>query len=398
VRAVAALAALVSLALGVPASADGGPSTDATAEAAFSSGHFDAAAEIFAQVLKTQATDATANLGLGTIRLYQNDLTAARPLLAAAIAADPSDTHAQARMRELERRVAEAKQVATVAGTEADVPFVIADPLPVVRIRIDGTEANFMVDTGGSFVVEPDFAQRLGLSVQSAGNGVFAGGKQAAMSTSVVKSVDAGGAHAENVPAIVMPTHATDLFASGTKIDGVIGTTLFERFLVTIDYPHARLILRPRSATASATFQTAAQSAGATIVPCWLAGDHFVLANARVNDAPPGLFLFDSGLAGGGISPSKELLDAAHITLDTKSAFTGVGGGGPVAAVPFVAHEVAVDTAVQRDVRGLYTPEGDPLETLFPFKVWGLISNDYLKHYAYTVDFDAMKIVLAPGA
>jgi hypothetical protein len=26
---------------------------------------------------------------------------------------------------------------------------------------------------------------------------------------------------------------------------------------------------------------------------------------------------------------------------------------------------------------------------------WGAISNDFLRNYAYTVDFDAMKIVLA---
>ncbi len=50
-------------------------------------------------------------------------------------------------------------------------------------------------------------------------------------------------------------------------------------------------------------------------------------------------------------------------------------------------------TAVQRNVPGLYTPEGTALSP-FPFTVWGLISNDFLKHYAFTVDFDAMMIVL----
>jgi hypothetical protein len=64
-----------------------------------------------------------------------------------------------------------------------------------------------------------------------------------------------------------------------------------------------------------------------------------------------------------------------------------------VTAVPFVAKSIKVGTAEQPDVRGLYTPEGAPP---FPFAVWGAVSNDFLKHYAYTVDFDAMKIVLAP--
>ena len=133
----------------------------------------------------------------------------------------------------------------------------------------------------------------------------------------------------------------------------------------------------------------------AVSVPCWLVGDHFVFAMAQVNGAPPGLFLFDSGLAGGGIMPSKALIETAHITLDEAHASTGMGGGGPVRAVPFVASSVAVGSAVQHDVPGLYTPEGSPL-AIFPFTVQGLISHEYLKHYAYTVDFDAMKITLSP--
>ena len=117
------------------------------------------------------------------------------------------------------------------------------------------------------------------------------------------------------------------------------------------------------------------------------------MARAQVNEAPPGLFLFDSGLAGGGVMPTSELVQAANIKIDESRATNGVGGAGTVRTIPFTASRVAVGSAVQRDVPGQYTPEGTPLAR-FPFTVWGLISNDFLKHYAYTVDFDAMKIVL----
>ncbi|HYL27987.1 MAG TPA: aspartyl protease family protein, partial [Candidatus Nitrosotalea sp.] len=159
------------------------------------------------------------------------------------------------------------------------------------------------------------------------------------------------------------------------------------------DYPRNRLVLRARSPKISAAFQAEAASAGATIVPCYLIGDHFVLAQAQVNDAPPGLFMFDSGLAGGGLMPSAGLVAAAKITVDRSKAQTGFGGGGAVTAVPFVAERVAVGTAVQQNVTGLYTPQGTPFG-IFPFTVWGAISNDYLRNYAYTVDFEAMRIVL----
>ncbi|HTU82517.1 MAG TPA: aspartyl protease family protein [Candidatus Acidoferrales bacterium] len=387
--ALAATAALVSFAS--PAAAE-----DATAAALFASGNFDAAAVRYSADLATNAHDPKASLGLGTIRLYQNDLAAARPLLQAALAADPSNATAASRLRELQRRVAEASRTATVAGAQTIVPFVTADPLPVVRIRVNGKDATFMIDTGGDFVLEPQFAATLGLTLEGAGTGVFAGGKTAALQRATVRRVEFGTAVAEDVAATVLPTHASDLFAGKIAIDGILGTTVFERFLVTIDYPHARLIVRPRSPAVSTAFERAATAAGATIVPCWLVGDHFVFATAQVNDAPPGLFFFDTGLAGGGLSPAPQLLTAAKITIDAARAGTGVGGGGAVTAIPFVASRIAVGNAVVRHVPGLYTPQGNPFG-IFPFAVWGLISNDFLAHFAYTVDFDAMKIVLAPS-
>ncbi len=160
-----------------------------------------------------------------------------------------------------------------------------------------------------------------------------------------------------------------------------------------MDYPQKRLVLRARSPKTSAAFQAEATSDGATIVPFYLVGDHFVFARAQVNEAPPGLFMFDSGLAGGGLMPSAQLVAAAKISLDQSASGTGIGGGGSVTSVPFVAARIAVGSAEQRNITGLYTPQGTPFG-IFPFAVWGAISNDFLRNYAYTVDFDAMRIVL----
>lgn len=370
-------------------------SAGASAESAaqlFARGDFAAAATAYQALLQRNPTDRDARLRLGAIRLYQNDLTAAEPLIDAVYYADPQNTRAQQLIFEVQRRRAEAARRTTLAADETTVPFVTADPLPVVRVVADGTSANFLIDTGADVVLEPAFAQRIGVKTTESGNGVFAGGLHAPTERGVLASLTLGDATAYDVPAHVMVTHAADLF-KGLSIDGIVGTTYFERFLVTIDYPNNRLILRSRSPRVSARFQTEAASAGATIVPFYLVGDHFVMAQARVNDATPGLFLFDSGLAGGGLMPSTQLLAAAGITPNASTAQTGFGGGGPLTAIPFVAARIAVGTAVQRDVRGLYTPQGVPFG-FFPFQVWGAISNDFLRHYAYTVDFDAMRIVL----
>jgi hypothetical protein len=365
---------------------------DAAASKLYSAGSFDAAAAAYAAALAQNPSDKVAELNLGALRLYRNELAAAEPLLRAVALADPKNVRAANLLRELERRKAEAARRTTVDGGEAVVPFLTMDPLPVVHAKIDGVDGTFLIDTGATVALEPDFAAKLGLKTIDAGVGTFAGGRQAPIRSTMLQSVSLNGAAAYDVPADVNPTHASQLF-NGLHIDGIIGTTFFERFLATIDYPDARLILRPRSPEISAGFQAAAASAGAAIEPFWLVSDHLVFARAQVNDAPAGLFIFDSGLAGGGILASKELVDAARLPLDRAHPQNGIGGGGPVSSLRFVAGRIGVGSAQQRDVGGVYI-EGEAPE--FPFTVWGGISNDFLKHYAYTVDFDAMTIVLAP--
>ncbi len=351
-----------------------------------------AAGALYEAILGARPADREAQLNLGAIRLYQNDLTAAEPLLRSAAAGEPPNGRAARLLAELLRRQAEAQRRTLVPGGEVDVTFLTSDPLPVVRVVANGKAANFVIDTGADVDLEPDFAAAIGVTTKNAENAVFAGGKRAPLQQGMLDSLDVGAATAVDVPIHVFPMHAGAFFPT-LHIAGALGTTYFERFLATLDYPHRRLTLRPRSFANSATFQSDAQGLGATIVPCLLVGDHFVVASAQVNEAPTGLFLFDSGLAGGGLMPSAALISAAHLPIDRARAQTGLGVAGAVTAIPFTARRIAVGTAVQSNVRGIYTPEGDPF-AIFPFTVWGIVSNDFLDHYEYTVDFDAMTIVL----
>lgn len=365
------------------------------ADLAFASGDFASAAAAYREQLEATPGDSHAALRLGELALYENDLDDAERFLSTIPPASPDASAAARELAEVARRRSELAQPATVEHGETSVPLVAVDPLPAVRVSVDGTNAIFLIDTGApGIVLDPDFARRLHLTVTSAGTGVFAGGRTAAIQRTVVPDFRIGGAETHNVSATLLPTHAAQFFPN-VRIDGIVGTGLFERFLATIDYPHARLVLRARSAAISSAFERSAVGSGATVVRCWLVGDHFVFARARVDDAPEGLFLFDSGLAGGGIMPSASLVTAAHLALDTAHAGSGMGGAGSVQFVPFVAPLVAVGSAVQRNVPGSYTPQGTPFG-IFPFAVQGAISHLFLKHYAYTVDFTAMRIVLQP--
>ncbi|MGB8264981.1 MAG: aspartyl protease family protein, partial [Candidatus Velthaea sp.] len=278
---------------------------------------------------------------------------------------------------------------ATLAGAEARVPFVAAEPLPLVTVSVNGHDALFVVDTGApDIVLDPAFAQELGIATTAAGTGTFAGGKTGTVQHAVVDRFAAGVATVRAMPATVSPTRMVPFFP-GRRVDGILGTGFFMRFTSTIDYPHAQLVFRPRGAQASPP--------SAIVVPFWLVGDHFLFARGRVNDAPEALMLIDTGLAGGGLAPTKATIDAAHIALDTQHADTGIGGGGNVAIVPFTAARVQLGAAVVHDVPGLYTPEGTPF-AIFPFTTGGAVSHDFLKHFTLTFDFVRMHLVLTPAS
>ncbi len=267
------------------------------------------------------------------------------------------------------------------------IPFVATDPLPVVQVSIGGRQAYFLIDTGApDLILAPDLVKELGLQTQAAGEGVFAGGRRAPVERTVIPEIQLGALRIANAPAAVM---RQGLQLPGPKIEGIIGTGLLMRFLPTLDYCRGELVLRPRGASAGA--ERAAERARANIVPMWLAGDHFMLARAHLQQASDKLFLIDTGLAGGGVSATKATLDEAGVVIDPALARTGMGGGGAVTVIPFRAGATLGSMTVE-DVPGFYSPGGDPFG-IFPFKVGGLLSHMFFRHSRLTLDFEAMRLI-----
>jgi hypothetical protein len=62
--------------------------------------------------------------------------------------------------------------------------------------------------------------------------------------------------------------------------------------------------------------------------------------------------------------------------------------------LPFRARSLAVDHARQADVAGAYFADGDPFRG-FPFTVAGVVSGGFLEHYAVTLDFASMRLLLS---
>jgi hypothetical protein len=357
---------------------------------AFAAGDFATALADYRQSLSQDGKSFAAYFGAGQAALYANDIrSAAEYLDGAQVLADAKQAGlVKLLLAELRSRIR--TQQTHVLSQTVTVPMTVVDPLPLISVQLDGRQAYFMLDTGApNLVIDPDFAKELGLKLQGGFTGTFAGGKHATVRSTVVPVFRIGTLTLHNVASSAVATRPIPFFGE-KRVDGIIGTVFLSQFLTTVDYPNGRIILRPRDASAS--FEQAV-GAGATIVPFWYVPDHFLIARGSVNALADQLFLVDSGLAGGGFMPTQETVGAANIGLDEIHTGTGVGGGGRVALIPFTLDRLCLGTACLPNVRGLYTPEGSPLG-VFPFKVAGIISHQFLRHYAWTIDFDAMRMVL----
>lgn len=375
-----------SLLLAAVLAAQPGPTAPSAGDTALHDGAFASAAASYEAALKADPHDSDANLGLGRLALFDNRLEDAARYLDAAHTTSPDDRRVAMDQQILaDRRDSSIYRIAPHSGPVI-VPFTSTDPLPTVKVRVNGHEGHFVIDTGApDIVLDADFAKALHIASQSAGQGLFAGGRRAAATRTHVEHLQVGGLAIDNVPATVLPVNGL----GSAHIDGILGTGFFYRFLTTLDYGHARLILEPKRE--SAAFEQGALARGDALVPMWLVGDHFIFAQAHVNDGPIGLFNIDTG-GTFGVQLTKAALDASHITLDEAHKQTGMGGGGPVTFIPFSAN-VSLGSITRDGISGTYTPEGDPYG-IFPFTVSGSISQNFFAHSAVTFDFEAMKVVV----
>ncbi len=116
---------------------------------------------------------------------------------------------------------------------------------------------NFVVDTGANVtLVSPAFAGRYGTTpapTDNVGREVAvksADGETTVLQVTSLKRIELGDARFEAVPARIYDCTAISLHL-GLRIDGLLGFPLFRETLLTLDYPHLRVLLAsPKSASA----------------------------------------------------------------------------------------------------------------------------------------------------
>lgn len=401
------------------------------ADRLFQAGKFAEAAKLYTRTTAQKPKDYSAILQLGRIALLSNRLDDAQKWLEKAIKLQPGSTDTKAMLAEVfYRRDDFQKAAAALNGVDiasnqliisqyptlnvamlksfkGQTPYEVrgdgqttrlkllrTDPLPLVNVRVNGGgEVTFFIDTGASVVVlDTQFAKEVGVPQFGSVQGTFSGGQHAEVQQGRIESLQLGDWTTENLPVVMLPLRQLSQSLGVSRIDGIIGTTLFYHFLTTIDYPHGELVLRRKTAKSLEEF-TAASSGKRVAVPFWIASDHFMVGWGRVERLPPALLFVDTGLEGAGVKLARSVIKQAGIKLDEDKASEGAGGGGKLRIVPYTVRRVSFGGIEEHNVPGLY--DGTfPWEHSFGFFLAGMVGHDFFKPYAVTFDFKNMQIFL----
>ncbi len=272
------------------------------------------------------------------------------------------------------------------------IPFVVTDPLPVIEVSINGSPPMpFFIDTGGAEVIlDTALAGELGAvhAGTMAGEG---GGTTGAMGVGKVDSLSLGNLVVKNVPIHMLDTKVFAPVFDGLPVKGVIGTRFLMHFLATIDYPNTCLILRSKTARIDVQ--------NAKVIPFWLAQTHYMVAWGTVNGKGPMLFFVDTGLAGIGFAASESTLREAGIAVDWSKAEKSVGAFGESEGVTIAVDRLTLGSddneVVAYNLPGVALKK--PVEVLgnrLGFRIGGLVSHQFFRTYALTLDFVGMNLIL----
>ena len=280
---------------------------------------------------------------------------------------------------------------------ETVVPFLMTDPLPLLPVEIQGEQIYALIDTGGdTFILDSEIADSMGIQPISSFMGSFAGGTQAEVALAKADSIKIGNVTLMSVPIVLRPTQgrSEEPIDGQYTISGILGTKILQQFLPTIDYVNGRLILREKSEEGKLAFQNEIEGKRVTEVPFCLASTHFMMAKGTLNDKDDLTFFVDSGLASeAAFTAPIQTLEYVGIPVP-ETTDSGVSGSGEQVTVGlFPIDTLGLGTLRHHNVTGLYGALPPGSYWRHGFITDGIISHQFLRQYAWTIDFSEMEMI-----
>jgi tetratricopeptide (TPR) repeat protein len=312
--------------------------------------------------------------------------------------APPSDSERRDRIRGLiqfYRQLAGLRvhQVGGPAVTE--VPFQLgSDRRPYVRVKLNGRDSIFVIDTGSGFtVISKEAAKRFGVTEIARGGrsqGVGGSGKFQIV-YGLIKSLQIGEAKVRMIPCFVRPFHGERDRLPEEKADGFIGLSVLSHFLTELDYKGLRMRL-DRSSNNSAL----PGIPGVTLVPFRTTQNGLISVETEFDGNPFVNAILDSGASSTVISEAavERLNLGDQIIKGQTTSVIGAAGVTENVRMLFIRNCRVADQ-LQSNLRALVLDFGAINETS-GFEQSGILGGDFLRHFRLTIDFNRALLALQP--
>lgn len=239
----------------------------------------------------------------------------------------------------------------------------------------DRASSTLLLDTGASGVtITRKFAQKIGArklsdtSLEGVGKGHAAHGYQAWVDKVVIGDLQFHDCFVHVAPDAV------------AGLDGMIGTDVFVRFLVTVDFPARKLRLDPLAAPSATDDDPPAEPPGLSQA---FAFGHFLLLRTQAGDKASGLFVIDSGSNLSSISP--ELAKQLNQMRPLNTTVTGMSGGVNSA---FIADNVTLQFGkMRRQDQRVITVDLHSVSKNLGTEISGQIGFNTLENLKVVIDY-----------
>jgi tetratricopeptide (TPR) repeat protein len=292
-------------------------------------------------------------------------------------------------------------EVHQVGGAiSTDVPFELGtDRRPYVKLKINGRDATFVIDTGSGFtVISKDAAKRFGVSEIARGGksqGVGGDGKFPII-YGLIRSLQIGEAKLKAVPCFIRPFHGVKDKTGEMRSDGFIGLSVLAHFLTELDYKDSVMRLNRQTEETVARTVPLRASVDETVIPFRTTQNGLISIETELDGNHRINAILDSGASSTVISVAavERLKMRDQIIKGQTARVIGAAGISDNVELLFIRN-CRVAGMSQNNMRALVLDFGAINETS-GFEQSGILGGDFLRHYRVTIDFSRAQVTLKP--
>jgi hypothetical protein len=239
---------------------------------------------------------------LYVLRLRQHDWRAA---------AGMAEAQGEEGRREMLERLAEIEPAEPTGAEHAELPFQRLWPVPLVRVKLNGTLVVMAVDPGApEMLLEPANVRVQRVTIVPGQRSLPWNGARIAAGNAIVQKLELGGILLTNVPAVVTPLHRYSMQVNpqGANIAGVLGLPVLERLGMTLDFDRQQLELRRVASGAKLE---------GTRVPFERWGENELMVYGSINGGRRMAMWLGTGLPDAGLGAPQETFDEVGVRPGT---------------------------------------------------------------------------------